>query len=150
MHSVKGDTPIDTADLFARGHDLVHHSGLKPWHVSLLSTMFFKCRVLHNFMKAHGHIADAAEMQVQSLKTAFPSRVCGSTEQIVEQITDPFILDLSKTVESFVFLHKEGIIPYLFITRQVITKRRKGVRTSLAYYTGATLLSLVLHPCLHD
>jgi hypothetical protein len=66
----------------------------------------------------------------------------------VEQITNPFILDLSKAVESFIFLPKEGIVQCRFATWQLITKRQKGVKTS--YYTGTTLLSLAFHPCLHD
>jgi hypothetical protein len=63
MDSVKGDASIDTTDLFARGHDLLDHSGLRPWRASLLSIMSRKRRDLYNFMKAHGHITDAAEMQ---------------------------------------------------------------------------------------
>ncbi|TEB20619.1 hypothetical protein FA13DRAFT_1779746 [Coprinellus micaceus] len=146
MDSVKGDASIDTTDLFARGHDLLDHSGLRPWRVSLLSIMSRKPRDLYSFMKAHGHITDAAEMQIQSLRSTFPSRTgSGSKEQIVEQITDPFILDLSKTAESLIFFHKEGIIPSGFPTWQAITKRQRGVETSsgrgtMVSYTGTVLV----------
>ena len=149
MDSVKGDSPIDTASLFAQGHDLVHYSGLRPWRVSLLSIVSRRPKGLFDFMKAHGHITDAAETQVQSLKTALPSRVCGSTEQIVEQITDPFTLDLSKNLQSFIFLHKEGIVPCKFTTRQMIKKQTK-TKGQIGTFTGARLLSLVLPAYFHD
>ena len=149
MDRVKDRTSIDLAGLFARGHDLLDHAGLRPWRVSLLSIISLRRKQLYDFMKANGHITETAEAQVQRLKTVLASRPTselGITENIVERITNPFVLDLSKSAESLVFLHEECIIPYKFMTWQATTKRQTGVRFApgKAFYSGAISLSFVL------
>ena len=138
---VKDRTSIDLAGLFARGHDLLDHAGLRPWRVSLLSIISLRRKQLYDFMKANGHITETAEAQVQRLKTAIASQPRGEFgigENIVERST--FVLDLSRFKESLMFLHEEGIMQYTFQTRHVTTMRQPGVR----FYSGAISLGFAL------
>lgn len=81
--------------------------------------------VLHDFMKVKGYITDAAFAEVTQLLargdplSSHPRST--ASPQILENITEPFILDLAKSMECIVVLQEEAIVYYRFRTRRAVT-----------------------------
>ncbi|KAJ3545684.1 hypothetical protein NMY22_g2333 [Coprinellus aureogranulatus] len=119
----------DIHDLFVKGHDLLDHTGLAPWHISLLSVIYWKRPGFYTSLKNSGYITDEAEEEVERLRLACSSKgnaSSGLKSQIVERFTDPFIMDLSLWAVSMVFLAKEGIIPHSLPVRAITTVNVKS------------------------
>lgn len=120
---------VDTADLFAMGHDLLLTDGFSPWSISLLSLAVKRRLGFYDFMKERGYITEEAEMQLKAVKRSVSGhgvKYMQGRGKILEHITDPFVLDLHPTMTSLILLQEERIVPHIFITRQITAKRLKS------------------------
>jgi hypothetical protein len=109
VDEVEDWSSVNMADLFARGHDLVDHSGLQPWRIALMHILRSGPAPLRDFMRAKGYISSAAEEEMRRFASTGAKLGSCKAEHIVERVTDPFILDLSQPSPWAAFLQKEGI-----------------------------------------
>lgn len=142
LDTVHDWSSVDTAELFARGHDLLDDTGCRPWRISLASIIHTGGHGLCEAMKAQGYITAEAELAGQALPHAL-SQVGTNTgvrkRQILEKVTDPFVLDLSTWSEMFLVLTKEGVMERRIIPRQVTCVREDRLFSARAHYSGMIL-----------
>lgn len=115
------------AELFARGHDLLNYDGTEPWGSSLSHIIYQRRMGLYPFMKMQGLIADEAELRIQRLKLEFAAKGVSlyriAPRQVLDQVTSPFVVDLTHYEQRIMILHKEDIVTHRFRTRGITVKK---------------------------
>ncbi|KAJ3517413.1 hypothetical protein NMY22_g13974 [Coprinellus aureogranulatus] len=131
-------------DLFAKGHDLLDHNGLFPWHISLLSVIYTRRQAIYGPLKKLGCITEEAEEEVERLRESVRSNgtkgLNGLQGQVVDRFIDPFVLDLSRTMQPVIFLTKDGILPHEFFTLRLIHESRTGYSKLQCAYSGTVFV----------
>lgn len=140
--AIEKSNSVSGTELFARGYDLLNYDGTKPWGPSLPCIIYLKTSGVYAFMKKQGLIADEAELRLQRLQRLKPHSVakgvgseffCMAQSQVLDQVTSPFSVDLSKYEQRVMILHSEGILNHRFTTRSM-TMKHPPPGSSLNWY----------------